>query len=74
MEQLVEKIKELWCRVKKAFKNILSNVKKVIFKIYSYNTEFRKLLTSYNRTKKKRVKKKYHKKMIRFIMNYMTVN
>lgn len=74
MEQLVEKLKELWCRVKKVFKNICINVKKVIFKIYSYNTEFRKLLTSYNRTKKKRVKKKYHKKMIRFIMNYMTVN
>ena len=69
MEQLVEKLKELWCRIKKVFKNIWINVKKVIFKIYSYNTEFRELLTSYNRTTKKRVKKKYYNKMIRFIIN-----
>lgn len=70
MEQLVEKLKELWCRVKKAFKNIWINVKKVIFKIYSYNTEFRKLLTLYNRTKKKRVKNKYYNKMMKFIISH----
>lgn len=32
MEQLVEKLKELWCRVKKAFKNIWINVKKQYLK------------------------------------------
>lgn len=55
------KVKEL------EYAPIWDGAKKALFKIYSNNKEFRKLMTIYNRTKKKRTKKKYYNKMIRFI-------
>ena len=51
-----------------SFENI-KIVKKNLFKIYSNNREFIKLMTIYNQTKKKRTKKKYYNKMIRSISN-----
>lgn len=55
--------------IKKMFAQIWEGVKNALFKIYSNNKEFRKLITIYNRTKKKRTKNKYYNKMIRFINN-----
>ncbi len=71
MEEILLKLKEVWNSIKNAFKKVWSNIKKVLFKIYSKNIEFRKLLIKYNKTKKKRVRKKYYNKMIRFIINTM---
>lgn len=60
-------IKIAFVNIKKIFTQIWDGAKKALFKIYSNNKEFRKLMTIYNRTKKKRTKKKYYNKMIRFI-------
>ncbi len=42
----------------------------VIYKLYKNKKEFKKLFSIYNRTKKKRVKNKYHNKMIKFIISH----
>ena len=63
----VEFLKIAFGNIKKIFTQIWDGAKKALFKIYSNNKEFRKLMTIYNRTKKKRTKKKYYNKMIRFI-------
>lgn len=74
MENILLKLKEawdiIWNTIKNGFKNIWSNIKKSLFKIYSKDIEFKKFLSIYNRTKKKRIRKKYYNKMIRFIIKH----
>ena len=70
MENIILKIKEVWNNLKNMFKQIWRNIKLLLLKIYSHNDKFRNLFSLYNRTKKKRVRKKYYNKMIRFIINH----
>lgn len=69
LNESFKNVKIAFENIKKIFTRIWESVKKALFKIYSNNKEFRKLMTMYNRTKKKRTKKKYYNKMISFINN-----
>ncbi len=74
MEEILLKVKEAikiaWDNLKNTFKKIWENVKLGLFKLYKNKKEFKKLFSIYNRTKKKRVKNKYHNKMIKFIISH----